>query len=371
MNEIPLFNCSVDEGGRIAVAEALRSGELVADGAIPGLESAIQPRLCGRSVVTMSDATHALSMALHLGGVRRGDEVLVLSFNCLSSTAAIPLIGATPVWVDIDPVSASVDLSDCLKAVTERTRALVVYHVAGYPAQVDGLRRLCDDVGIVLIEDANNSFGAEFNGAPIGSFGDYAVISMYANRQVNAIEGAALICREEADANRARYLRRFGIDVRTFRDRDGEIDALTDIREIGISSPMLNTNATLGMYHLQTFDERLAKVRQNIAYMKDQLGGLTEIDIIKPVMGAVPAYWVWLIRCSRRDRLMRHLWSEGIRCSKLHRPNHFYSGFGVKPRALPGTDRLYSEVLAVPCGWWLAPGDLEQVVDRIRSGCRH
>ncbi len=365
MKGISLFDCTVDERGRAAVDAALQSGVLVSGPAIRQFELAIEERFPGRSVVAMSDSTHALVMALQLSGVQQGDEVLVLSFNCLSSTAAITLIGASPVWVDIDPETAVIDVVDCAKAITERTRALVVYHVAGYPGRLNDIRQLCDGARIAFIEDANNAFGAVFGGQPVGTFSDFAVISFYANRQVNAVEGAALICRNAEDGERSRRLRRYGIDINCFRDTNGEINDRADIVEIGMSAPMLNTNATLGVYHLQSLNERLAAVRRNVAYLERKIDGVEGLNAVTPIANAEPAYWVWLLRCRFRDQLLRDLWSVGIRCSKLHRPNHFYAGFSQPRRSLSGTLELYQNIVAIPCGWWLQQTDLDQVIQAL------
>lgn len=367
MTALPLFFCSVDESGRAAVSAVLESGALAAGGAIGRLESALEERFQGRAVVAMSDATHAIAMALTLSGVRRGDEVMVVSFNCLSSTAGIALVGAVPIWIDIDPETAVVDVSDCKRAISKRTKALVVYHIAGYPAPMERLQALCEENGIALIEDANNALGATLGGKPVGSFGSFAVVSFYANRQVNAIEGAALICNDSDDADRARRLRRYGIESKTFRDGDGEIRDSTDIIDLGMSAPMLNTNAALGIHNLKSLDERLAKVQYNVSYMTHEIRSITKIRVVPPIQTAVPAYWVWLLRCRDRDQLSRCLRESGIGCSKLHRPNHTYSGFKGRTRPLPGTSEFYQDLIALPSGWWLGAPDLDRIVMAIRQ----
>lgn len=362
---VKLFECAVPASGLAAAETVLRQGAIAAGANVPALEQALSERL-GSNVVCMADMTHALALALHLGGVGVGDEVQTLAFNCMSSNSAITQVGARPVWVDIDARTGTLSLEDAARAVTARTKALVVYSLAGYPADAGALRRFCDERGLILIEDANNALGATLDGVQAGLVGDYAVLSFYPNRQLNGLEGAALICRRSEDAESARRLRRFGIDAPRFRDANGEIDPAIDIPEIGMSAAMSNINAAVALAHLASLDERLARNRVNVARLAGALSPDGPIRPIAPLDGAAPAYWVWLVACSDRDRLMAILKGRGVQCSKLHHPNDSYSGFGAESRPLPGTRTLQREMTALPCGWWLEDEDVSTIIDALR-----
>src|SRR3546814_4748352 len=136
--------------------------------------------------------TNALSLAFRLAGVGNGDEVMTMAFNCMSSNAAVAMVGASPVWIDVIPETASFDVEYARSQLSSHTKAVVVYHLAGYPADMIGIRNFCDENGLILIEDANNAFGAEFSNHLIGTFGDFTVFSFYANRQINAIDGGKI-----------------------------------------------------------------------------------------------------------------------------------------------------------------------------------
>lgn len=370
---VPLFDCRVDERGQAAVARVLASGHLAAGPEVAGLESDLSVGLGGRPVVALSDMTQALAMALRLSGVGEGDDVLTLSYNCLSSNAAIHAVGATPVWVDLDPETASMSLDDARARLTPRTRAVVVYHVIGYPADMSGFRRLCDEYGLALIEDANNALGARLpSGAAAGTAGDFAVFSFYANRQVSAVEGAALACPTPEAAAKVRQWRRFGVDQAKFRDARGEIDPKADVPDLGsgASASLSNVSAALARSNLAQLDERLGRIRANAAEMTRALRGVEGVTLVRPVGDAVPAYWSLLLRCAARDNVMDVLKSAGVGCSKLHQPNHVYSGFRSAPTSLPATDRFMDEVLAVPCGWWVGDDQRRMIVDLIADASR-
>ncbi|MCK6403039.1 MAG: DegT/DnrJ/EryC1/StrS family aminotransferase [Sphaerotilus natans subsp. sulfidivorans] len=370
VTSIPLFDCRLDASDLAALEPVLASGQLAAGPNVAGLEQDLAAYLGGGHVVALGDMTHALTLALQLAGIGPGDEVLTLAYNCLSSNTAITHAGAVPVWVDIDPEQAVMSLADCEAALTPKTRALIVYHVAGYPAPLDALRAFCDAHHLALIEDANNALGARWNGRPVGRMGDFAVFSFYANRQVNGIEGAALVCPDEATAREAQRLRRFGIDMSTFRDRFGEINPASDVPRIGMSSPLNHVNATLARHRLQSLDERLTCNRSHAAWLDQALADVDGIRCIGWSDSADPAFWVGLIRCARRDQVLTALKQQGIHCSRLHHPNDGYTGFGSLSRDLPGTRSFISEVLALPCGWWLCARDLNRIADAVRDAAR-
>lgn len=363
---VPLFDCRLPTMALAALEQPFVRGQLAAGPAVLELERAIEARFPGYYAVAVGDMTQALTMTLRLAGVVQGDDVLSLSFNCMSSNSAIAMAGASIAWVDVDPITASFDIDHARSRITPNTKAVVVYHVSGYPGDLSAIRRLCDEHGLPLIEDANNAFGAKFADRAIGTIGDFAIFSLYANRQINAIDGGIILCRREDDAQHARRLRRFGIDLGRFRDFDGEIDPMLDVPEIGMSSSIDNVRATLALTSMVDVDTRVARSRRNAAMLREMTAGLPLTPII-PVDGAHPAYWTWLIRLAERDRVMRALKARSVLCSKLHHPNHHYTGFGTPPSDLPGTDLLQREMLAIPCGWWLDESDIAGLAHDIRD----
>lgn len=367
-----LFNCGIGREARDVLDPVLASGALAAGPFVGELEKRLEDRFPGRHAVVVSDMTQALAMALRMAEIGPGDEVLTLALNCMSSNSALSLVGATPIWVDVDPASLTVDLADCARALSPRTRALIVYHVSGYPANLAAVEAFCDTHGLVFIEDANNAMGARSAGRAIGTGGRFSILSFYANRHVNAVEGAALLCAEINDAERGRRLRRFGVDAARFRDAEGEIAQDADVPEIGFPASMTNVNARLACYHLDSLDARLTASRTNANALYQALAGSHVIPTIWRKEDA-PAFWTFFVRSTERDSLMRMLKAEGVQCSKLHQRNDRYTGFAVPPRELPGTTAFEREMLALPIGWWLNEPEIAfmiQLLHRWRPGER-
>ncbi len=353
-----------------AALAVLRSGQIASGPKVAEFEAQLS-HIVGRAhLACTSDMTAAILMALSIAGVGPGDEVATLAYSCMSSNSPIAKLGATPVWVDIDAASASMSLRSLEAAISPRTKAVMLYHAVGYPGPAAEIAELCRRHGIPLIEDCNNALGATIDGARVGTHGEFAVYSFYPNRQVNALEGGAIACPDEASLQRARRLRRFGIDLPNFRDALGEISPSADIPEVGISASLSQLNAAVGLTQLPGLNDRLAASRRHHERLVAGLAGVPGLTPVWPRDGAQPTYWAALMLCEQRDRLLGALKSAGIHASKLHHRNDDYSGFAAPRRPLPGTDDFMARIVALPCGWWLTEEDLDRVIAEVRACLR-
>lgn len=367
MKSIPLFGVVNTDEMEESVMQVMRSGQIASGSHVAAFEAGLGASLQAMDVVSMVDMTSAIYMALHLSGVKSGDEVLTTAFSCMATNAAIAQIGARPVWVDVAPRSVMIDLDDLDKKISPRTRALILYHVAGYPGPAAELAELCTERGIAFIEDCNNALFAETGGKMVGTHGDFGVFSFYPNRQINTSEGGALVCKDKADAARARRLRRFGIDATRFRDRNGEICERADIPEVGWSLTMNNLCASMGVAQLHGAPGRTMRARDNVDTLRELIG--VQPGILYPMIdtATVPSYWVMLVFVESRDVVLAHMKQRGINVSKLHQRNDQYSGFHTGTSLLPNTTYLQDHVLAIPCGWWLTDDDLAAIAAELRA----
>lgn len=363
---IRLFHAAHSPEMEQAALEVLRSGQIASGPKVAEFQKKLGDIVGTPNVVCTNDMTCALTLALHLAGVKPGHEVLTLAYSCMSSNAPIALLGAKAVWVDIDPMSASMSVEDVKRALSPRTKAVIIYHVAGYPGPVADIVALCRESGIAVIEDCNNALGASQYGTSVGRTGDFAVFSFYPNRQINAIEGGALVCPDAETARRATRLRRFGIDPATFRDSLGEISPQSDIPEIGWSASLSQLNAAVGLSQLPLLARQIERTQFIAGILKNELTGLQRIRPVVSREGDRSAYWVFLMLVERRDEMLAGLKSRGVHTSRLHHRNDDYTGFNADRRALPGTDKFMNEVLAIPCGWWLSDEQISSIVAAVR-----
>lgn len=349
--------------------EVIRSGHIATGPAVHEFECEFGKYVGRDNVVTTNDMTSAIFLGLRLAEVGAGDHVATIAFSCLSTNSAIAMVGASPTWIDVDPVTMSMCPDDLAKKLTPRVKAVLLYHVAGYPARVKYIAEICRKNNIILIEDCNNALGAKIDGLPVGTIGDFAVYSFYPNRQINGFEGGALACPDENTAQRAKRLRRFGVDYATFRDARGEINEASDIPEIGISAALSQLNAAVAKCQLDTLGERESKTQENANRLSGLIENISGIKVVEVQTNATSAYWCLLVHSDRRDHLMSALKRDGIACSIMHQRNDIYTGFRSTAVDMSGTSYAMSNLLALPCGWWLDANDVERIFNRIKTEC--
>lgn len=349
----------------VAALEVLRSGQIASGPKVSELERAFAAIVERKYIVSTNDLSSAVTLALHLAGVRAGDEVATIAFSCLQSNSPIARLGARPVWIDIDPTTMSMCVEDLAVHLKPSVKAVMVYHVAGYPADMVRISALCRDKGIPLVEDCNNAIGARIDNRPIGLHGEYAVYSLYPNRQINGIDGGMLATPNAMVAERAIRLRRFGVDAASFRDARGEINPNSDVPEIGWSSAQNNLNSAVALSQMNTLSVRLERISTVADMLKKALGGLRSLRLVRPIPGATPAFWGFLVLTENRDALLEYLKLHGIKASILHQRNDWYTGFDTPRAVLPGTELVMNQLLALPCGYWLTDAQVNKLAHRI------
>lgn len=348
-----------------AALDILRSGHIASGPKVVELEEAFTTITGREHIVSTKDLTSAILIALQLAGVCAGDEVAVLAFSCLQSNSPIAHLGARPVWIDIDPGTMSMSVEDLSAKLTPSIKAVMVYHIAGYPADIEKIAALCRDRGLPLIEDCNNAIGAKLNKCQVGVFGDFAVYSLYPNRQINGIDGGMLATPDAKTASHATRIRRFGIDPTSFRDTRGEINPNSDVCEIGLSAALSHLNAAVALAQLNTLESRVSRTQAVAARMTKALLDSNSLQPIKSVSGAEPAFWGLFVQSTQRDSLLAHLKANDIKASILHQRNDWYTGFGTPRADLPGTALAMKQSLALPCGWWMTDDDIETILNSV------
>lgn len=371
MKQIPLFGVVRTEQMEAVMLDVLRSGRVANGEYVTKFEQGLAALTGHSHMVSTVDMTSSMLLALRLADVGPGDEVLTTAFACLATNSAIAQCGAMPRWVDVKPYSVEIDIEDVVRKIGPATKALILYHLAGYPGPARELSKLCKERGIALIEDCDNALCARRDDENVGLAGDFAVYSFYPNRQINCTEGGALACRRHEDAQRARRLRRFGIDAADFRTDTGEINPASDVSEIGWAVTMNNLCAAIGTVQLDSVQARVDKARVNAIALRDRLSHINGVQHVVPASNALPAYWVFLVFVEHRDALLKELKKQGVSCSSLHQRNDIYTGFGVPELVeLPNTSCLQQHILALPCGWWLTNEDIDLIGDAFESAIK-
>ncbi|HQR03271.1 MAG: DegT/DnrJ/EryC1/StrS aminotransferase family protein [Proteobacteria bacterium] len=217
---LPFTRPFIDEETIADVADVLRSGWITSGPRVLAFEAALSRYLGGRTVRAFNSGTGTMEVALRLAGIQPGDEVITTPMTWVATANVILEVGATPVLVDIDPATRNIDLEKLSAAITSRTRALMPVDLAGLPVDRDRLYAIARKHALRVVEDAAQSFGAAWNGRPIGSTGDFISFSFHANKNLTTCEGGALVLPDDIDPVLCERMRLQGVQ----RFPDGSMD---------------------------------------------------------------------------------------------------------------------------------------------------
>jgi perosamine synthetase len=369
MQSIPLYKPHIPPRAGAAVEEVLQSGQIAGDGNIPEFEEKLRQFLGTPYLTLTAEFSRSVEMALRMAGVGPGDTVLASALACLATTSPILQTGARPIWCDIDPATGNLDPDEILRRRQPTTKVLLLYHWAGFPADLRRILAIARDGNLKVVEDASEALGAELDGKRIGAHDcDYSVFSFSPIRHITTGEGAAITFREEDQQILAARWRRYGIPQSGFRDALGELSSVCDIPTPGFHNYMNRIAGVLGEMQMVYLHGLVERYRLNGRFFDEALREIAGVWLLKTPVNSVPSYWVYSFRCERRDDLLRKLRQNGIYASKVHMRNDSYSCFGVGPTELEGVAQFEREQLSIPCGWWVSEEDRGRILETIRSG---
>lgn len=356
------------DSAHAALKPVLESGRLATGPRVAQFETQLAAWFGVPDAVALSDASAAVTLALYLAGVRPGDEVVASPLACSATLMPIANLFARPAWCDVDPQTGMPTAEHIAGRITEKTRAILLYHWSGDVADTDAVAALARRRKIKLIEDASEAFGAQRCNRRLGDMADFTVYSFYATKHINTGEGAALLAADPGDLENARRLRRFGIDYSAFRLPGGDLNPRFDIPLAGFNFAMNEIAATLGLEQLPHADALVARYRDNGGFYESALAGIPGLTLLKRRDDCISGWWTYALRAERRDGLIRKLISRGIGAQRLHLRNDGYSCFGARQPELPGVSLFDEQNLSIPSGWWVGEAERERVVSCLRSG---
>ena len=290
------------------VLDAVQSGWISSLGAYVQRFEEEFARFCGvEHAVSVSNGTTALHLALHALGIGPGDEVIVPALSFVASANAVHYTGATPVFVDIDPRTWTLDVAQAAAAVTPRTRAVMPVHLYGHPADMDALNALAAAHDLLVVEDAAEAHGAAVHGARVGSLGRVGAFSFYANKIITTGEGGMLTTDDGELAARCRVLRDHAMPPAQRYWHD----------EVGFNYRLTNLQAAVGVAQLEQIDTFLARKRHIAAQYTAALADVPGLTPPVELPGYTNVYWMVSVLVTdafplTRDELMAALRARDI-----------------------------------------------------------
>jgi perosamine synthetase len=282
---IPVNVPLLDGREREYLVECIQSGWISSEGPyVARFEEQFARRVGRKHGIAVSNGSMALDAAVAALGIGQGDEVIVPSFTIISCAAAIVRAGARPVLVDSDPHTWNMNVSQIEARITPRTRAIMVVHIYGLPAEMDAIMRIAERHRLAIIEDAAEMHGQTYQGRPCGSFGELSTFSFYANKHVTTGEGGMIVTDDPRLAERCRSLRNlcFKPEQRFVHD------------ELGWNLRMTSMQAALGLAQLERLDEFVARKRAMGRLYTELLREVSGIQLpVAATEYADSIYWVY------------------------------------------------------------------------------
>jgi len=362
---IPLVKPFIAPSGTMipAIQEVLYSGYISEGDIVYEFESKLEEFIQSSNTLSLHSGTAALHIALILTGVRHGhgDEVISTALTAEPTNVSIGLAGGKVVWADVDKETGLLSPQSVREKITEKTKAIVIVHYAGMVCDMDKFNKISSEFSIPIIEDAAHALGSKYRGNPIGSESAYACFSFQAIKHMTTVDGGALAIKNEAECERARKLRWFGLSKGTPRLQN-------DITEFGYKYHMNNINAAIGLVQLQYARDIIDRHICNGKYFDQALCGVPGVSLIPYYPNTEPSYWLYTLKVENRRDFIRRLADEGVVASELHLRNDRHSVFSGSKCRLPNLDWFYDEFVHIPCGWWISDEDLSHIVSAIKKG---
>ena len=360
---------SLDEATIASVAGVLRSGWITSGPKLKAFEAALSLYVGGRPVRCVSSATAALELALRVCDIGPGDEVITPAMTFFAAPNMIVKVGATPVFVDVEPGTRNVDLAAVAARIGPRTRAILPTHFAGLPCDMDGLYKLAAKHKLRVIEDAALAIGSSWRGKRIGSFGDICIFSFHPNKNITSIEGGAMVMGDEHEAREIEVLRFHGITCLP----DGT-------RDVSVASGKFNlpdVNAAVGLAQLAQLPEFNEKRRALVRRYFERFRTTPACELPHPghtgdeeghswnmFAPLLPLSQMATTRRGFRDALEQRGIGTGMSYEAAHLTT-LYRRFGYHRGSLPHTEHIADTTVTLPLHPSLTAAD----VDRVCAAC--
>lgn len=357
-----------------AVTEVLRSGWITTGPKNQELEEQFRHAVGGQHAIAVSSATAGMHVTLMALGIGPGDEVITPSQTWVSTVNLICLLGATPVFVDIDRNTLMTDAERIATAITPRTRAIVPVHYAGAPVDLDPIRALGERHGIAVIEDAAHAAGTRYKDRWIGAEGT-AVFSFHAIKNMTCAEGGLVVTDDEALANRVRTLKFHGLGADAFDRATHGRKPQAEVLEPGYKYNLADINAAIALVQLRRLPELNARRAELAAEYHRRLQGLPLQPLAVPDYDHLHAWHLFIVRIDPRDAgldrdafmhaLQEHGIGTGIHFRAVHTQKYYREHF--PEQQLPETEWNTARLCTLPLFPDMTTGELDRVVTAIKN----
>lgn len=363
---IPLFKVFIKPDIDEELLKVIHSGWIGQGPQVKSFEYALGKRFDNHLVLALSAGTHGLSLALRLAGVGPGDEVITTPLTCTATNTPILQQNANIVWADIKD-DFNIDSKSIQEKITEKTKAIMVMHWGGYPADLEEIYQISERHNIPIIEDAAHAYGSTYRNTKIGQcvYSDFTMMSFQAIKHLTCIDGGALFTKNLGYYDKGKLLRWYGIDRESPRT-DFRCEA--DIPDWGYKFHMNDVCATIGLGNMEEVDGNITWT-QKIAEIYDRaFANVPGVTLTQVSPDRKSSYWLYTIQVENRSEFVNMMTREGISVSRVHERNDKHTFTKQFKCDLPNLDRIIEKQICIPVGWWLTEKDVNHIVDCVKKG---
>jgi perosamine synthetase len=373
---IPIARPEMGEPEWRAIRDVIESGWVTQGPRVEAFENAVAEYCGAEHAVAVSSCTTALHLSLIVAGIGPGDEVIVPSMSFIATANAVVHAGAEPVFAEVEPDTFNLDLADVRARITRRTKAIVLVHQLGLPADIAGFTALAEEHGLKIVEDAACAIGSSYRGRRIGSHGELVCFSFHPRKLVTTGDGGMVLTSNKEHADRLRLLRQHGMSVND-RVRSSSTAVIREsYLEVAYNYRLTDIQAAMGIEQLRRLPAMVQR-RQELAAMYDQrLAGHTVAKtpvVPNEVSWNVQTYSVRLPGWSaeERDAVMQHMLDAGVASRAGVMTAHrepAYADFDVK---LPFSEQASDSSLVMPLYTGMSESDVDECVAALLAAIDH
>lgn len=371
----------IDEDDVQAVASVVRSDYLTCGPKITELENKLCKLTGAKYAVVCSSDTAALHIACMAAGVgiTNGvpDEVITTPITFLASANCAVYCGGVPVFADIDPETYNIDPESIRAAITDRTRAIVAVDYTGQAVDLDPIMEMCEEKGIILIEDAAHSIGTYYKGRAVGSIAHMTTFSFHPVKTVTAGEGGAVLTDDEELYKKLLLYRSHGMT----RDEDqmkweSEGPWYYQMVDLGYNYRMTDMQAALLISQLDKLPMFAKRRKEIVARYNEAFGNIPEIIVQKDIEASDSVRHLYILRLNRdklnigRKEFFEAMAAENIICNVHYIPVYlqpFYRERGYEPGLCPNAEALYEDMMSLPLYYAMSDSDVEDVINAVKK----
>jgi dTDP-4-amino-4,6-dideoxygalactose transaminase len=356
-----------------AAVAAIASGWVAQGPRVAAFEQAMAARLGAAHAVAVSSCTAGLHLALVVLGIGASDEVVVPSLSFIATANAPRYVGATPVFADVDEVTQNLTPDTIAAVLTERTRAVILVHQAGMPADVRAVHALCDPLGIAVVEDAACAIGATIDGAPVGSHSDLVTFSFHPRKLLTTGEGGMVLTTNADWAQRLRRLREHGMSASAADRHTSGVPVVERYLETGFNYRMTDVQAAIGLVQLERLDPLIARRRSLADRYADRLTAIPGLGLPADPPHGTSNYQSYCVRLPdssniSRNELMGAMQRAGISTRRGIMAAHLEPAYAGHPHTpLPVTERLTASSIILPLFHEMTESEHDRVVDALTA----